>query len=107
MDETRYVFILRKNFPILRYPRRLRRSFDINFFNLSNNRYTYTKGLHMDKEYTNIDSIIVDLIMDHFNIQTMEGRATNLSDDDFDRIVDVAESIYLKKVVIQEKPALA
>ena len=107
MDETRYVFLLRKNFPILRYPRRLRRSFDINFFNLSNNRYTYTKGLHMDKEYTNIDSIIVDLIMDHFNIQTMEGRSTNLSDDDFDRIVDVAESIYLKKVVIQEKPALA
>ena len=107
MDKTRYVFILRKNFPILRYPRRLRRSFDINFFNLSNNRYTYTKGLHMDKEYTNIDSIIVDLIMDHFNIQTMEGRSTNLSDDDFDRIVDVAESIYLKKVVIQEKPALA
>ena len=107
MDETRYVFILRKNFPILRYPRRLRRSFDINFFNLSDNRYTYTKGLHMDKEYTNIDSIIVDLIMDHFNIQTIEGRSTNLSDDDFDRIVDVAESIYLKKVVIQEKPALA
>ena len=107
MDETRYVFILRKNFPILRYPRRLRRSFDINFFNLSDNRYTYTKGLHMDKEYTNIDSIIVDLIMDHFNIQTMEGRSTNLSDDDFDRIVDVAESIYLKKVVIREKPALA
>ena len=107
MDETRYVFILRKNFPILRYPRRLRRSFDINFFNLSDNRYTYTKGLHMNKEYTNIDSIIVDLIMDHFNIQTMEGRSTNLSDDDFDRIVDVAESIYLKKVVIQEKPALA
>ena len=61
----------------------------------------------MDKEYTNIDSIIVDLIMDHFNIQTMEGRSTNLSDDDFDRIVDVAESIYLKKVVIQEKQPLA
>ena len=61
----------------------------------------------MNKEYTNIDSIIVDLIMDHFNIQTMEGRSTNLSDDDFDRIVDVAESIYLKKVGIQEKPALA
>ena len=61
----------------------------------------------MNKEYTNIDSIIVDLIMDHFNIQTMEGRSTNLSDDDFDRIVDVAESIYLKKVVIQAKPALA
>ena len=61
----------------------------------------------MNKEYTNIDSIIVDLIMDHFNIQTMDGWSTNLSDDDFDRIVDVAVSIYLKKVLIQETPALA
>ena len=61
----------------------------------------------MNRENTNIDTIIVDLIMDHFNIQTMEGKPTFLSDGDFDRIVDVAESIYLKKVVIQEKPALA
>ena len=61
----------------------------------------------MNRENTNIDTIIVDLIMDHFNVQTMEGKPTFLSDGDFDRIVDVAESIYLKKVVIQEKPALA
>lgn len=61
----------------------------------------------MNKENTNIDTIIVDLIMDHFNIQTMEGKPTFLSDSDFDTICDVAESIYLKKVVIQEKPALA
>tara|TARA_B100000575_G_C23136186_1_gene660104 strand:+ start:3317 stop:3502 length:186 start_codon:yes stop_codon:yes gene_type:complete len=61
----------------------------------------------MNRENTNIDTIIVDLIMDHFNIQTMEGKSPFLSDDEFDRIVDVAESIYMKKVVIQEKPALA
>ena len=61
----------------------------------------------MNKENTNIDMIIVDLIMDHFNIQTMEGRRENLSSRDFDYIVDMAENIYLKKIVIQEKPALA
>ena len=54
-----------------------------------------------------IDRIIVDLIMDHFNVQTMEGLSPRLSDSDFDNICDIAESIFLKKVVIQEKPALA
>tara|TARA_R110002012_G_C11282838_1_gene570975 strand:+ start:356 stop:541 length:186 start_codon:yes stop_codon:yes gene_type:complete len=61
----------------------------------------------MNKEHTNIDTIIVDLIMDHFNVQTMEGLSPRLSDSDFDNICDIAESIFLKKVVIQEKPALA
>ena len=61
----------------------------------------------MNKEHTNIDTIIVDLIMDHFNVQTMDGLSPRLSDSDFDNICDIAESIFLKKVVIQEKPALA
>ncbi len=61
----------------------------------------------MNKENTNIDRIIVDLIMDHFNVQTMEGQRENLSSRDFDDICDIAEKIYLKKIVIQEKPALA
>jgi len=61
----------------------------------------------MNKEHTNIDTIIVDLIMDHFNVQTMEGLSPRLSDSDFDDICDMAESIFLKKVIIQEKPALA
>ena len=61
----------------------------------------------MNKEQTNIDTIIVDLIMDHFNVQTMEGLSPRLSDSDFDDICDMAESIFLKKVIIQEKPALS
>ena len=61
----------------------------------------------MNKEYTNIDQIIVDLILDHYNVQSFEGKRGNLSSSDFDRICDVAESIYLKKIAIQEKPALA
>ena len=61
----------------------------------------------MNKENTNIDKIIVDLIMDHFNIQTIEGQRQMLTSRDFDDICEMAESIYLKKIVIQEKPALA
>ena len=76
-------------------------------FNLSKFRYTYIKGFHMNKEYTNIDQIIVDLILDHYNCQSFEGRRQSLSSSDFDAICDVAESIYLKKIAIQEKPALA
>ena len=61
----------------------------------------------MIKKNTNIDMIIVDLIMDHFNIQTIEGQRQMLTSRDFDDICEIAESIYLKKIVIQEKPALA
>tara|TARA_R110002020_G_scaffold100220_1_gene237167 strand:- start:206 stop:391 length:186 start_codon:yes stop_codon:yes gene_type:complete len=61
----------------------------------------------MIKKNTNIDMIIVDLIMDHFNIQTIEGQRQMLTSRDFDDICEMAESIYLKKIVIQEKPALA
>ena len=61
----------------------------------------------MIKKNTNIDMIIVDLIKDHFNIQTIEGQRQMLTSRDFDDICEMAESIYLKKIVIQEKPALA
>ena len=59
------------------------------------------------KNNSNIDKIIIDLIMDHYNQQSYSGSRQNLSSTDFDNIVDIAESIYFKKVVITEKPALA
>jgi len=60
----------------------------------------------MNKERT-IDSIIVDLIIDHYNIQSIQGKSGRLTAKQFDDIVDIAESIYFKKVIIQEKPAIA
>jgi len=59
------------------------------------------------KENTSIDSIIVDLIIDHYNVQSFDGNNGRLSAKQFDDIVDIAESIYFKKVIIHEKPALA
>ena len=61
----------------------------------------------MNKEHTNIDQIIVELIIDHYNVQSFEGKRGTLTSTDFDAICDVAESIFFKKVAIQEKPALA
>mgnify|MGYP003686937309 FL=1 len=61
----------------------------------------------MNKENTNIDQIIVDLIMDHYNVQSIQGKVEALSSKDFDKICDVAESIFLKKVAIKETPAIA
>ena len=54
-----------------------------------------------------IDSIIVDLIMDHFNAQAFSGQHEVLTSQDFDSICDMAETLYFKDVVIKEKPALA
>ena len=58
-------------------------------------------------ENKSIDSIIVDLIIDHYNVQSFDGNGGRLSAKQFDDIVEIAESIYFKKVIIQEKPALA
>lgn len=54
-----------------------------------------------------IDSIIVDLIIEHYNVQSFEGGGGRLSAKQFDDLVDMAEDIYFKRVVITEKPALA
>ena len=54
-----------------------------------------------------IDRIIVDMIMDHYNQQSYSGQNQSLSSTDFDDICGMAEAVYLKKIVIQEKPALA
>ena len=59
------------------------------------------------KHNPSIDSIIVDLIIDHYNVQSFDGNGGRLSAKQFDDIVEIAESIYFKKVIIQEKPALA
>ena len=41
-----------------------------------------------------IDSEIIDLIMDHFNIQSLSGLNGGLSSEDFDDIVKLAEKMY-------------
>ena len=43
-----------------------------------------------------IDSIIIDMIIEHYNIQNLSGREEGLSGDEFDGICKDAEKIYYK-----------
>ena len=46
-----------------------------------------------------IDSEIIDLIMDHFNIQSLSGLDYGLSSEDFDDIVKLAEKMYYERIL--------
>ena len=50
-----------------------------------------------------IDSVIVDLILDHYNIQSMKGRRLVLSGADFDTLVADAQRVYYEQVLRNEE----
>lgn len=50
-----------------------------------------------------IDSIVIDMILDHFNIQSALHKKETLTGDQFDEIVKKAESIWLQEIMISEK----
>ena len=41
-----------------------------------------------------VDSMIVDLIMEHFNIQSFSGMKENLTGEEFEEILEVAKDMY-------------
>jgi len=47
-----------------------------------------------------VDSIIIDLIMDHYNIQSMSGLRESLTGDDFQEICNTAEQLYYDQIMI-------
>ena len=48
-----------------------------------------------------LDSTIIDMIMDHFNIQSLSGLDYGLSSEDFDDIVKLAEKLYYEKIMTE------
>ena len=54
-----------------------------------------------------IDSKIIDLIIEHYNIQSLEGRREVLTGDQFTEIVNLAEDLYLEKMTQGQEIALA
>ena len=54
-----------------------------------------------------IDGIIIDLIMDHFNIQSMSGLKENLTGEEFNDICAHAEEIYYDSILIGTEPGVA
>ena len=58
-----------------------------------------TLGLEEKTEMKSpIDSMIVDLIMEHFNIQSLEGREEILTGDQFSEVVKLAEGMYYEEM---------
>ena len=47
-----------------------------------------------------IDSIVIDLIMDHFNIQSLSGQRESLTGDALPILVSRAEHLYYDQIMI-------
>tara|TARA_A100001515_G_scaffold40584_1_gene31891 strand:+ start:313 stop:609 length:297 start_codon:yes stop_codon:yes gene_type:complete len=54
-----------------------------------------------------IDSLIVDLILEHFNVESLEGRKEILTGDQFSDLVKLAEGMYYEEVTKHQKLGLA
>ena len=54
-----------------------------------------------------IDSMIVDLILEHFNVQSLDGREEILTGDQFSEVVKLAEGMYYEEVTKHQKLGLA
>ena len=50
-----------------------------------------------------IDELIIDLILQHYNILSFEGKNTVLSSEEFDEIVKVAEKQYYEYMLTDTK----
>ena len=59
------------------------------------------------KQKSPVDSIIVDMILDHFNKQNFSGHSENLTGKQFDNLCKEAEKIYFKTVLITKEPGVA
>ena len=50
-----------------------------------------------------IDELIIDLILQHYNILSLEGKKTTLTSEEFDEIVKVAEKQYYEYMLTDIK----
>ena len=50
-----------------------------------------------------IDGLILDLILQHYNILSLEGKKTILTSEEFDEIVKVAEKQYYEYMLTDIK----
>ena len=60
-------------------------------------------GLELKKLKHEVDSVIVDLIMEHFNIQSFEGLKENLTGEEFNEILEVAKDMYYMEMLKSNK----
>ena len=51
--------------------------------------------------------MIIDLILEHYNIQCLQGKRETLSGDEFMQIVQLAEQQYYEQVLTDSKVGMA
>jgi len=54
-----------------------------------------------------IDSVIIDLILQHYNILSFEGKKSILTSEEFDEIVKVAEKQYYEYMLTDTKVGIS
>ena len=54
-----------------------------------------------------IDGLIIDLILQHYNILSFEGKKSILTSEEFDEIVKVAEKQYYEYVLTDIKVGIS
>ena len=54
-----------------------------------------------------VDSIIIDMILDHYNMQSLSGHPESLTGENFNDICKRAEKIYYKTILITKEPGVA
>ena len=55
----------------------------------------------MARVVSEIDSIIIDMILEHYNIKYLQGRAPTMTDKEFDKIGEDAKEIYVKNIMVE------
>ena len=48
-----------------------------------------------------IDSIIIDLILENYNMKSLQGNIETMSSIEFDDIVKFAQEVYYKKIMVE------
>ena len=59
------------------------------------------------KKNSPIDSMIIDLILEHYNIQVLKGKKETLRGEEFMQIVELAEQQYYEQVLTDSKVGMA
>ena len=54
-----------------------------------------------------IDGLIIDLILQHYNILSFEGKKTVLTSEEFDEIVEIAKKQYYEYVLTDIKVGIS
>tara|TARA_R100001377_G_C3102058_1_gene79542 strand:- start:164 stop:358 length:195 start_codon:yes stop_codon:yes gene_type:complete len=59
------------------------------------------------KKQSPIDSLIIDLILEHYNVQSTTGERERLTGKQFESICKEAERLYYESIMITEEPGVA